>query len=100
MHIHVCIQCAHMCASFAFTQGFKPKRSLEVMMFTSEEPTRFHLSCIGSRAMAGALSVETLNTRLDENGTDFLTVRVALHTHTHTHTRARARARTHTVENV
>jgi hypothetical protein len=35
------------------TQGFKPGRSLEVMMFTSEEPTRFGLSCIGSRAMAG-----------------------------------------------
>lgn len=28
-------------------QGFQPKRSLEVMMFTSEEPTRFGLSCIG-----------------------------------------------------
>ncbi|KAF8068205.1 hypothetical protein HT031_001891 [Scenedesmus sp. PABB004] len=53
-------------------QGFKPKRSLEVMMFTSEEPTRFKLSCIGSRAMAGALSAETLDAKRDENGTTFL----------------------------
>lgn len=34
--------------------GFKPKRSLEVIMFTSEEPTRFGISCLGSRLMAGS----------------------------------------------
>jgi hypothetical protein len=34
--------------------GFVPARPLEVVMFTSEEPTRFALSCSGSRAMAGA----------------------------------------------
>lgn len=27
--------------------GFKPKRSLEIIMFTSEEPTRFGISCLG-----------------------------------------------------
>ncbi len=27
--------------------GFKPCRPLDAMMFTSEEPTRFGLSCIG-----------------------------------------------------
>lgn len=27
--------------------GFKPKRSLEVILFTSEEPTRFGISCLG-----------------------------------------------------
>ncbi|KAI3923555.1 hypothetical protein MKW92_044652 [Papaver armeniacum] len=32
---------------------FKPKRSLEVIMFTSEEPTRFGISCLGSRLLAG-----------------------------------------------
>ncbi|WIA31131.1 hypothetical protein OEZ86_001151 [Tetradesmus obliquus] len=52
--------------------GFQPKRSLEVMMFTSEEPTRFKLSCVGSRAMAGALAADTLDVKLDENGTSFL----------------------------
>lgn len=27
--------------------GFRPLRSIEVVMFTSEEPTRFGLSCLG-----------------------------------------------------
>jgi hypothetical protein len=44
------------------------------MMFTSEEPTRFKLSCVGSRAMAGALAADTLDVKLDENGTSFLEV--------------------------
>lgn len=55
----------------AVLQGFQPKRSLEVMMFTSEEPTRFKLSCIGSRAMSGALTADVLDVKLDENGTNF-----------------------------
>ena len=33
---------------------FRPHKPLEVVAFTSEEPTRFGLSCSGSRAMAGA----------------------------------------------
>jgi ureidoglycolate amidohydrolase len=40
--------------------GFVPRRSIDVLMFNSEEPTRFGLSCSGSRAMAGALSASTL----------------------------------------
>ena len=31
------------------------KRSIEVLMFTSEEPTRFGLSSVGARAMASKL---------------------------------------------
>lgn len=27
--------------------GFRPRRSLEVILFTSEEPTRFGISCLG-----------------------------------------------------
>ena len=27
--------------------GFKPEKPIEVLMFTSEEPTRFGLGCIG-----------------------------------------------------
>ncbi len=41
--------------------GFVPAKPLEVVMFTSEEPTRFMLSCSGSRAMAGEKGVQ-LNT--------------------------------------
>lgn len=40
-------------------------------MFTSEEPTRFQLSCVGSRAMAGALTADVLDAKKDENGTLF-----------------------------
>lgn len=40
--------------------GFAPRRSIDVLMFSSEEPTRFGLGCTGSRAMAGALSAEAL----------------------------------------
>jgi len=35
--------------------GFIPKRSLETLMFTSEEPTRFGIGCIGSRLLGGVL---------------------------------------------
>lgn len=47
-------------------------------MFTSEEPTRFKLSCIGSRAMSGALTADVLDVKLDENGTSFREVRAGL----------------------
>ncbi|KAJ3674700.1 hypothetical protein LUZ60_005316 [Juncus effusus] len=43
--------------------GFEPKRSLEVIMFTSEEPTRFGISCLGSRLLAG---IEELANSLKE----------------------------------
>jgi ureidoglycolate amidohydrolase len=36
--------------------GYKPRRSIELVIFTSEEPTRFGIGCLGSRMMAGALS--------------------------------------------
>jgi len=29
--------------------GFLPKRSIELLIFTSEEPTRFGIGCLGSR---------------------------------------------------
>src|SRR5271169_2134496 len=36
--------------------GFRPKNSLELLIFTSEEPTRFGIGCIGSRMLSGTLS--------------------------------------------
>jgi ureidoglycolate amidohydrolase len=36
--------------------GFHPKRSIETLMLTSEEPTRFGIGCIGSRLLGGVLS--------------------------------------------
>jgi N-carbamoyl-L-amino-acid hydrolase len=49
--------------------GFQPKRSLEVLMFTSEEPTRFGIGCIGSRLLGGVIDPEAadkLRDRLPE----------------------------------
>ena len=39
--------------------GFQPRRSLELVLFTSEEPTRFGIGCLGSRLVGGALDPET-----------------------------------------
>lgn len=37
-----------VCWLVAFCRvGFKPRRSLEIILFTSEEPTRFGISCLG-----------------------------------------------------
>ncbi|EIE18838.1 N-carbamyl-L-amino acid amidohydrolase [Coccomyxa subellipsoidea C-169] len=52
--------------------GFQPRAPIDVLMFTSEEPTRFGLGCIGSRGMAGELTAALLDEKLDVNGTSFL----------------------------
>jgi ureidoglycolate amidohydrolase len=43
--------------------GFRPRRSIELVIFTSEEPTRFGIGCIGSRLLAGVLDAAA-DTRL------------------------------------
>jgi N-carbamoyl-L-amino-acid hydrolase len=48
--------------------GATPRRSIELLMFTSEEPTRFGVGCIGSRALSGALSAEKLAELRDVDG--------------------------------
>jgi N-carbamoyl-L-amino-acid hydrolase len=45
--------------------GFRPRRSIELLMFTSEEPTRFGIGCVGSRALCGALSADALGNLRD-----------------------------------
>ncbi|PWA70448.1 ureidoglycolate amidohydrolase [Artemisia annua] len=53
--------------------GFKPKRSLDVIMFTSEEPTRYGISCLGSRLLAGSVSLATaLKQTVDNQNISFL----------------------------
>ncbi|MGA7157431.1 MAG: M20 family metallo-hydrolase [Acidobacteriaceae bacterium] len=39
--------------------GFQPKRSIETLMFTSEEPTRFGIGCIGSRLLGNSIAPTT-----------------------------------------
>ena len=48
--------------------GRRPRRSIELVMFTAEEPTRFGLGCLGSRLMAGTLSREKINSLRDAQG--------------------------------
>jgi N-carbamoyl-L-amino-acid hydrolase len=35
--------------------GYRPKRPIELVVFTSEEPTRFGIGCLGSRLLSGLL---------------------------------------------
>ena len=48
--------------------GFQPKRSIELVLFTSEEPTRFGIGCLGSRLMSGTLSPEAAAKLTDAEG--------------------------------
>src|SRR3984957_15590205 len=48
--------------------GYKPRRSVELVIFTSEEPTRFGIGCLGSRLLAGLLDPETAGARTDRDG--------------------------------
>jgi len=50
--------------------GFQPRRPLELIMFTAEEPTRFGLGCLGSRLLAGSLPAEKAGTLRDRDGKD------------------------------
>ena len=48
--------------------GFKPRRSIELVIFTAEEPTRFGIGCLGSRMMAGVLSPKQARALRDKEG--------------------------------
>jgi len=48
--------------------GFKPRRSIELVIFTAEEPTRFGIGCLGSRMMASVLSPEQALALRDKEG--------------------------------
>jgi N-carbamoyl-L-amino-acid hydrolase len=38
--------------------GLRPRRSIELVLLTSEEPTRFGIGCLGSRLISGTLAPE------------------------------------------
>jgi N-carbamoyl-L-amino-acid hydrolase len=50
--------------------NFKPKRSIELIVFTAEEPTRFGLGCLGSRLLGGVLSPEKAASLRSQDGTN------------------------------
>jgi N-carbamoyl-L-amino-acid hydrolase len=57
--------------------GFRPHRSIELLLFTAEEPTRFGIGCLGSRFLAGLLD-EAAGERLrDSDGQTLNQVREA-----------------------
>ena len=49
--------------------GFHPKHSIELLVFTSEEPTRFGIGCLGSRLLSGTLSADAARKLADKEGT-------------------------------
>jgi N-carbamoyl-L-amino-acid hydrolase len=45
------------------TAGVRPRRSIELVLFCAEEPTRFGIGCFGSRMLAGLLDGAELRDR-------------------------------------
>jgi ureidoglycolate amidohydrolase len=48
--------------------GHQPKRSIELIMFTAEEPTRFGIGCLGSRLLAGTTTPVEAQALRDPDG--------------------------------
>src|ERR1700676_3742088 len=57
--------------------GFIPKRSIELILFTSEEPTRFGIGCLGSRLLSRSLSSDAAKHLTDKNGESLEQIRSA-----------------------
>jgi N-carbamoyl-L-amino-acid hydrolase len=57
-------------------EGFQPRRSIEVIMFTAEEPTRFGLGCLGSRILSGTLDAARVAALRDGEGQSLDDLRV------------------------
>jgi ureidoglycolate amidohydrolase len=55
--------------------GFRPKHSIELLIFTAEEPTRFGIGCLGSRLLSGTLSVDAARKLTDKDDTTLDEVR-------------------------
>jgi ureidoglycolate amidohydrolase len=48
--------------------GFRPRHSIELLIFTSEEPTRFGIGCLGSRMLSGSLAPDAARKLTDNDG--------------------------------
>jgi len=57
--------------------GVTPRRSIELLIFTSEEPTRFGIGCLGSRLLSGALPATAGDTLVDPEGLSLHRIRQA-----------------------
>jgi ureidoglycolate amidohydrolase len=47
--------------------GFRPKRSIELLVFATEEPTRFGIGCLGSRLLSGTMSADAARQLKDKD---------------------------------
>jgi ureidoglycolate amidohydrolase len=54
---------------------FRPQHSIELLVFTSEEPTRFGIGCLGSRLLSGTLSADDARHLQDSEGASLDEVR-------------------------
>jgi N-carbamoyl-L-amino-acid hydrolase len=61
--------------------GVQPRRSIELVMFTSEEPTRFGIGCLGSRLLAGTLDAARADALLGKDEQSLANVREAADFH-------------------
>jgi len=57
--------------------GFTPRRSIELLLFTAEEPTRFGIGCFGSRLLAGTLDSSAGDRLKDADGATLNELRAA-----------------------
>src|SRR5882762_3856733 len=48
--------------------GFRPKRAIDLILFTSEEPTRFGIGCLGSRLLSGTMPAAAAKNLADKEG--------------------------------
>ena len=57
--------------------GFRPKRSIELLVFATEEPTRFGIGCLGSRLLSGTMSADAARQLKDKGDATLEEVRRA-----------------------
>src|SRR3984957_13025434 len=57
--------------------GYRPRRSIELVIFTSEEPTRFGIGCLGSRLLSGLLDPILADRFQDRDGVSLREARCA-----------------------
>jgi N-carbamoyl-L-amino-acid hydrolase len=57
--------------------GIQPRRSIELLLFTSEEPTRFGIGCLGSRLLSGTMDPARAAALRDGEGASLDQVRAA-----------------------
>jgi len=55
--------------------GARPKHSIELLMFTSEEPTRFGIGCLGSRLLSGTMTPDAARKLVGKEGASLEEVR-------------------------